>query len=653
MERAASCPLPNDGQLTIAFRARGAIRFASLVVLCAALIGSACAVLAGDDAPLHMPRVVEPGVVQPGIVDPRAIQDPRCPLPERGPVPPSKDVPGSGPNAFPTTRPTAGPILGTTPQATAASRAKLEKYIDKFIDAESTLDLIVGQTRVMYLKATPSRILIADENTAAYNLASPKELFLQGQKVGTTTLNFWFSTDPKDPNSKDPAKLEVLSYLLRVLPDPEERLRRERALKLLAEQINLLFCNSTIDIYLVGDKIVVTGRSHDIEEATQILRLIRSSTAGGDAARIPVEPARETPAKTSTPSEGPPSPALDVFNTAGGPNVINLLQVTGEQQVKLHVILAEVNRAAARSIGLNFSITNNNGITVFRNNTGNLFGTGNNANAGGGINFAGAAANLLAILDGGQIPLAIDALRTVNYARTRNETVLTTLNGVTANFQAGGSFPVPVVTGNTANGLLGTSFVPFGDQLAFTPFVTDKDRIRLTINANVSDRDLSTGTSIAGSAVSGLTTRNFNTTVELRDGETLAVAGLIQSNIGGDSNTVPFIGDLPFVGPLTGLKRVQAGEQELVILIRPELVHPSPPGANFTLPGADLFEPNDIEFYLIGRIESHHELDYRSSIRDDLSRMRQYYQNDLGRIQQYNQLEQKYLSGPVGFSEAP
>ena len=536
MERAASCPPPRDGQLTIAFRARGAIRFASLVVLCAVFIGSANAVLRGDDVPLHMPRAIDPGVAQPGIVQPGGvppgvIQDPHCPLPERGPVPPSKEVPGSGSNPFPMTRPTAGPILGTTPQPTDESRALQNRYIKDFIDPKLTLDLIIRQTRVMNLKETPSRILIADESTAAYNLASPTELLFQGLKVGTTTLNLWFSTDPNDPNTKDPAKLQVVSYLLRVLPDPEAQLRRERALKLLAEQINRLFCNSTIEIYLVGDKVVVTGRSHDIEEAVQILRFVRTGTTGGDAARVPVEPALSTPAKT-TASEGPPSPALDVFATAGGPNVINLLRVPGEQQVMLHVVVAEMDRTAARSIGLNFSVSNKQGVTVFSNNTGNLLGlNGGSAGAGaggagaGGFNFANTSANLLAVLDGNHVSLAIDAMRTVSYARTLNEPVLTTLNGKTANFQAGGSFPVPVVTGNTFAGLSGVSYVPYGVQLAFTPFVTDKDRIRLNINANVSARDTSTSTTISGSSVAGLTTRNFNTTVELRDGETLAVAG--------------------------------------------------------------------------------------------------------------------------------
>jgi pilus assembly protein CpaC len=186
------------------------------------------------------------------------------------------------------------------------------------------------------------------------------------------------------------------------------------------------------------------------------------------------------------------------------------------------------------------------------------------------------------------------------------------------------------------------AFVPFGVQLSFTPFITDIDRIRLVINANVSSRDLSSGTNIGGSVVSGLTTRNFSTTVELRQGETLAVAGLIQNNIGADSTRVPFLGELPLVGPLTGLTRAEAGEQELVIFVTPDLVHPMHPKQVPPLPGMELVEPTDFEFYVLGRIESHNPVDFRTPVRSDLSRIKQFYE-----------LEQMYIAGPKGYTDPP
>jgi pilus assembly protein CpaC len=332
---------------------------------------------------------------------------------------------------------------------------------------------------------------------------------------------------------------------------------------------------------------------------------------------------------------------MESFMTAGGPNVINLLVVLGEQQVMLRVTVAEINRTAARSIGMNFSVTNSQGITVFANSTGNISGgaTGGVGGLGGAVGQGAGTANITAVLGAGQVPLAINALKDLHYARFLAEPTLTTLNGQTANFQAGGQFPVPIVTGNTFNGLQGVQFVPYGVQLNFTPYITDKNRIRLYVGAEVSTRDVSTGTNIGGSEVSGLTSRNFNTTVELREGETLAVAGLIQTNLGADSTRVPFLGEIPFLGQFTGWTRTSAGEQELVVLVTPVLVHPMCANQVPPLPGSDLYEPNDFEFYLIGRIESHCPEDNRSPIRTDLSR-----------VQQYRHMEQRYLSGPTGYS---
>ncbi len=385
------------------------------------------------------------------------------------------------------------------------------------------------------------------------------------------------------------------------------------------------------------------------------MRIVRANAPGGNADRNPIAPAAAT-GQPAAPGALPPLTAEN-FEVAGGPNVLNLLHVAGEQQVMLHVVVAEMNRTAARSIGLNFSVSNNSGVTVFSNSTGNVgsigFGGGSGAGGLGGSGagnlgaaagaagsslLSGAVANINAIVDAGRVPLALNALRTLNYAKSLAEPTLVTLDGHPANFQAGGQFPVPIVTGFTASGLQGVQFIPFGVQLSFTPFITDRDRIRLLVNANVSSRDVSTGATINGTGVPGLTTRNFDTTVELREGETLAVAGLIQTNDGADSTRVPFLGEIPGIGPLTGFTDASAGEQELVILITPELAHPMACNQVPPLPGADLFEPNDVEFYLIGRIESHCPYNYRSPIRTDLSR-----------VLQYRHMEDSYLSGPTGF----
>jgi pilus assembly protein CpaC len=292
------------------------------------------------------------------------------------------------------------------------------------------------------------------------------------------------------------------------------------------------------------------------------------------------------------------------------------MRVIGEQQVMLKVKVAEVNRSAARSIGLNFAVENSNGDTVFQTLTGNLSQVGNQSGA-----------NILASLDMGQVDLAIEALRRLNLSRTLAEPNLVAMNGQTANFQAGGQFPIPIISSGGAgagSNLQGVAFVPFGVQLRFTPTIEDRDVIRLHVNAEVSTRDESLGTSIGGGVggtqVSGLNSRNFSTTVQLRSGQSIAVAGLLQMNYGASSDRIPFWGDLPLIGATGGVNRSSSGEQELVIIVTPHLVAPvdecSAPG----VPGNDVYEPTDIEFYLSNRLESRRSRDYRASVRTDHDR---------------------------------
>ncbi|MFO0970108.1 MAG: pilus assembly protein N-terminal domain-containing protein [Gemmataceae bacterium] len=576
--------------------------------------------------------VAPPGAAAPGATGIKpavAAQEEKMPMKVPAPEvegPPPKEFMPFGPKRprLPRLPGVPGP-LGSTPIPSKEELKDFGRYVEKFIDPRNTLDLVVNRPRLMVLKEAPKRVQMADESVANYNLITPREITILGRQVGTTVMNMWF-TDPDDKKDK------VLSYLVRVIPDPEAKERLDRIYDALAAEINRLFPNSVIHLKLVGDKLIVTGEVHDIFEGTHILRIIRANAPPTDQTRIPVDNVQLIVRPDDINAPGG-LPGLENFLIAGGPNVVNLLRVPGEQQVMLKVTVAEVNRAAARSIGLNFSITNNQGITVFQNNTGQI-AAGPIANALGGV-----TANLPVLIDNGQISLAIHALKELHYARTLAEPNLVALNGQTATFQSGGQFPVPVVTGATATGLQGVQFVPFGVQLQFTPFITDRDRVRLTVSANVSTRNIGTGATFQGTNVPGLDTRNFTSVVELREGQTLAVAGLLQTNMGGDSFRVPFIGDLPFLGQLTGSTKVSAGEQELVILVTPELVHPMERHEVPPLPGSDLFEPSDLEFYVVGRMEGRRRYDYRSPAMTDLARMRRFYR-----------CEQIYIFGPHGHS---
>ena len=417
--------------------------------------------------------------------------------------------------------------------------------------------------------------------------------------------------------------------MVRVFADPI----LARPIESLEKDLNEKFPNSFIELDQIEDRLIVRGETPDTIEMAQILQVLsgaRGVAAGVTRPQTPIQATTPVTVASAFDFQGSVDPLaaeeaaaerrrmIDPVALAQA-GIINQLKVVGEQQVMLKVTVAEVNRSAARSIGLNFSADNSSGFTVFQSLTGNL------AQAAGNTNQT--SANILASLDMGQVSLAIEALRSMNLSRTLAEPNLVAMNGQSADFQAGGRFPVPIISsGGNGNGqnLQGVSFVPFGVQLQFTPFIQERDVIQLQVNAEVSTRDESLGTAIGGGGngtqVSGLNSRNFATTVQLRSGQTIAVAGLLQTNFGASTERLPFWGDLPIIGSTGGVNRSSSGEQELVILVTPHLVAPVDAAEAVSLPGNDVHEPTDIEFYVANRLESRRNKDFRTSVRTDHAR---------------------------------
>src|SRR5262249_38844431 len=138
----------------------------------------------------------------------------------------------------------------------------------------------------------------------------------------------------------------------------------------------------------------------------------------------------------------------------------------------------------------------------------------------------------------------------------------------------------------------------------------------------------------------GLTDRTIQTEVEMREGQTFAVGGLVQTNLGGDTIRVPLFGDLPLVGNLFRSSRTSSSESEIIMTVTPQLVHRLEPNETPAFPGSDYFEPGDLEFYLLGRLESSRNYDYRSPV-----------MNDINRMAAYRRCELLYFVGPHGHSD--
>jgi len=528
--------------------------------------------------------------------------------------------------------PTLGlpPGLGT-PEPTPETKREYGQFVEREIAPENTIQVVVGRAKVIVLREKPRRIYIPDEAVAGFQIITDQQFAVVGKKIGRTVLNLWFP-DPNNPNDQN--RDRTLSYLVVVLPDPEraaldvlEERRRleaqvkafEQALKVLEREIKAAFPDSAVQLSLVGDQVVVRGESKDVIEAAQILRIVAQHTPTARRTKVDSKSVNVS----FIPGLGDEQAAVNAIRDIlqGSPNMVNLLRVPGEQQVMLMVTVAEVNRTAARTIGMDFSIVN--GRFAMAQVTGGLITTASVAQ-GAAQALTNVGGNLPTAIDNGNVLMAIQALRTLNFARSLAEPNLTTLNGKPANFQAGGSFPIPnaiVLPGGAAQSV---TYQNFGIALQFVPYITDRDRIRLQLNASVSTPAITT-TEVSGAQVpSQIAQRQFSTTVELREGQTLTVAGLIQNNFNGTSKRVPLWGDLPIIGRTAANDNVTSGEQELVVLVTPLLVHPLDMCKTPALPGSDMFEPGDVEFYLLGHMEGRRSEDYRASVRTDFDRQLRY-----------------------------
>ena len=419
---------------------------------------------------------------------------------------------------------------------------------------------------------------------------------------------------------------------------PDKEAYKEPDHKVLERQINEAFPDSFVQLSKIGDQTLVRGQAKDFIEANQILKLIASFIPEDDVAEQGNSQTNQLINNPNGLQAGFDSLAgtVNSFSTRNRTSkVINLLSVPGSQQVMLRVTVAEVNRSAARSIGLNFLV---------RNGEDNLFRSAFGP-AGDGDSFFGdslTGGTIQALIDSSDVGLAIDALRDMSLAKTLSEPNLTTIHGQRAEFRAGGRFPVPVISGLNNAGTQGVQFVPFGVSLDFTPFILERDRIRLVMQAEVSSLNDEIGSSIGGEGgtpVTGLDSREFSTTVELKPGQTLAVAGLIQDTLTSSGRRIPGIEDIPLIGRAAASDTISSSETELVILVTPEFVNPISNNQRPPLPGHQVFEPNDYEFFVNGLLESQFSENFRSAARTDVYRRQAYYA-----------CERRIIAGDSGYS---
>ena len=306
--------------------------------------------------------------------------------------------------------------------------------------------------------------------------------------------------------------------------------------------------------------------------------------------------------------------AVQLAETYAPGKVVNLLAIGSSQQVMLEVRFSEIKRSALKDIGVNL-LFSGNGSNGFEGVSGPGAAVGNN---GGefGTPIIGPILGSFGVLTrrfgifGMNFDAALNALESKGAITTLAEPTLVALSGETANFLAGGEFPIPVSqSGNTgSDGDLSSTaitvqFKPFGVSLAFTPTVLADGVINLEVAPEVSSIDPSSSVVINNLRIPGLQTRRARTTVELRDGESFAMAGLIRRDFQDTVRQFPILGSIPIIGTLFRSTNFQNDETELVIIVTPRLVKPVR-AAQMKVPTDRAMPPDEVDLFLLGRTDT-------------------------------------------------
>ncbi|HZL35427.1 MAG TPA: type II and III secretion system protein family protein [Tepidisphaeraceae bacterium] len=450
----------------------------------------------------------------------------------------------------------------------ASRPSRGDSIVASGLNAQGVLEMMANKsavltTRVPYKTVSPAQPDIADVNLDA----GPSTIIVFGKKPGATQIVVL----------DDQGRSQVINVVIAF------------DLQTLQQQINKMFPKAAVTVTSANGLLVLRGHVPDLQTARQIAAIAApySATAGAGGA---------APAAPASPAGGEGAAAAAPLNTGNG--VLNFLEVSGGQQVMLQVRFAEVSRSASESLGFNAFLTD--GKARFGINSGpggspvGAFGAGQQATIDPTVPLFGAGG-----IGNTSFEVFIDALRANNLLRVLAEPNLTCTSGEHGSFLAGGEFPIPVPQpGGGAGSVITVEYKQFGVQLNFVPTVLGNGRVRLDVKPIVSDLDYTNSVTLGGFVIPSLTTRSLHTTVELGEGQTFALAGLLQTRVNSSKNVTPLLGDVPVLGALFRSVRYTRNETELVVLVTPRLVEPMNPRQVPSVPGEKWRFPSETNLFL-------------------------------------------------------
>ncbi|WP_226623054.1 type II and III secretion system protein family protein [Alloyangia pacifica] len=405
---------------------------------------------------------------------------------------------------------------------------------------ESTLNVPMNRAVVVESDSPFAELSIANPAIADISSLSDRTIYVLGKTPGTTTLTIL------DENGRLITNVDV-----RVAADVTE----------FKERLRQILPGENIEVRTANDGIVLSGTV--------------SSTQKLDR-------------------------ALDLAQRYAPERVSNLMSVAGVQQVMLKVRFAEMQRSVAKTLRSSLSLSGDllGGDLGLSSETGTWI-DGDNA-LGSAVDVADGTegAAVFGFNAGGlEVGILLEALESKGVVRTLAEPNLTALSGQEAKFLAGGEYPVPVAQDE---GTISVDFKPFGVELNFIPRVVDGDLINLELQAAVSSIDTTNGVDTDQIRVDAFRRRETSTTVEMRDGESFAIAGLLQDDFTDLNGQVPWLGDVPVLGALFRSAEYSRQQSELVIIVTPHLVTPTR-GQALALPTDRVKPPSERDLFLYGR----------------------------------------------------
>jgi len=356
-------------------------------------------------------------------------------------------------------------------------------------------------------------------------------------------------------------------------------------------------------------------RAYQVAVGMDVSQLEAAIRAAAPYAKVKVQAIMDTIVLTGTVPDAQTAEQIVDIAKIFAPKVQNHLRVVGTQQVLLRCTVAEVNRSAIRQLGFNgFSFGHdffgaNNldqispvsiGLPEYMSVETPPIRPPQRFIFTGGDVVAGPQATIYFGLPRAQTEVFLQALRENGLLRVLAEPNLVAVSGQTASFLAGGEFPVPVPQDRWT---VTIEWRQFGVRLNFTPTVLPGQRIRLKVAPEVSELDFTSAVQLQAYVIPGLTNRKAETVVEVANGQTFAIAGLLSEQVRGIARKIPALGDIPVLGALFSSVQYRKSQTELLILVTPELVSPLDPEQVPPVPGENMTDPTDFELFGLGLLE--------------------------------------------------